>query len=422
MTNETLEARNTLSAGLDYYKPTMSQVHFEQHPDAEVTFTFKNRGDQRLADYIDPVELQDRFEELRAKNWTPAELRYFAGLKDKEDKPMFTGEFIDYLATNQLPEIQVALDGETDDLAITTVGDAPLVTFWETIVMSEINEAYFEAYLAEHNLDPMAIYEEGDRRLTEKIAILKKYPGIKFSDFGTRRHFSYKWQAHVLERLMTECPENFGGTSNVALSRLNDTDPIGTFAHEMPMIYAGIADARGESVRDSHNAFLRDWRTRYGGTLSVALTDTFGSEFFLEDFTDEQAEEWDSLRHDSDDPFDFGERVIAFYEESGIDPLDKTIVFSDSLDVATIVKLHERFAGRIGHVFGWGTNLMNDLGLKPLNIVMKATHVKLQDGTEADLVKLSDDAGKHCGPEDLIMRYMKEFAVRRRAQEGILTR
>lgn len=410
---ELREQEKTLSQGLDFYKPTMSQLHYDKNRDVEVTFTFKNRGQERLADYVDPGELQGRFDELRDKSWTRDELVYLDGLTHSDEQEVFADEYIDYLAASGLPKVEVWLDEEKNDISIITTGDAPLVTFWETIVMSEVNEMYFEGYCQAKGIDPQELYEEGDRRLSEKIAILQQHPEIKFSDFGTRRHFSYKWQRYVIERLQNECPDNFVGTSNVALSQTIDQMPIGTFAHEMPMIYAGIADARGEDIRDSHNKFLQDWRELYGDNLSTALTDTFGTEFFFTDFTHEQAAEWKALRHDSGDPVAFGEKVIKFYENQGINPLDKTIVFSDGLDLNTIVQLQERFGERVNLVFGWGTTLTNDLGLKPLNIVMKATHVRLPDGQEADLVKLSDNPGKHTGPEHKVKEYQQTFAVGR---------
>lgn len=399
-----------LTAGLDYYKPTMSQVHYEQHADTEVTFTFKNRrSEQLLTEYVDPTVLQERLNLLQDRGFTDNELTYFGGLTHPDGTAVFTEDFINYLGANRLPDITVTTDPEPNDLAIETTGPAPLVTFWETVVMSEVNEAYFEGYIRANNIDIMDVYNEGERRLDEKIATLQANPDIKFSDFGTRRHFSYRWHKHVVERLAAERPENFSGTSNVALAREQDLLPIGTFAHEMPMVYAGIADALGKDIRASHGEFLQDWRAKYGENLSVALTDTFGTDFFFTDFTLEQAEEWKSLRHDSGDPIEFGEKVIKFYEERGIDPTTKTIVFSDGLDIDTIVKLHNHFKDRIGNVFGWGTTLTNDLGMPALNIVMKATHVRTPEGLEADTVKLSDNEGKHTGPEPKVQEYQQVF-------------
>jgi nicotinate phosphoribosyltransferase len=402
-----------LSAGLDYYKPTMSQLAYEQEPDAEVTFTFKNRGTQRLLDYIDPTDLQQRFADIRTRGWQDKELEYLAGLQSTEGEAVFSADYLEHIRTAPLPPVAIKYDQKKDDIALETTGPWEMATFWETVVMSEINEAYFEGYLTAHGLNPHEVYDEGDRRLSEKIAILQANPDIKFADFGTRRHFSLRWQEHVIERIMDECPDNFIGTSNVALADKYGVKPIGTFAHEMPMTYAGLADARGGSaadIRSSHNKMLQDWQNRYGKDLSVALTDTFGSEFFFSDFTAEQAEAWRGVRHDSGDPVEFGERLLQFYDDLGVDPTSKTVVFSDGLDIGEIVRLQKHFEGRINVVFGWGTTLTNDLGVKPLNVVMKATHVRLpEEGREAYTVKLSDNPGKHTGPAWLVDKYAHEY-------------
>ncbi len=402
-----------ITAGLDYYKPTMSQLQYEKVPDIEGTFTLKNRGEQRLEDYINPQELQTRLNSIRERNWQQDEIEYFASLVDTEGNRVFADPYLDYLQANKLPPVSVRHDETTNDITVDATGPVPLVSFWETILMSEINEQYFENYVRDNGLDIMAIYDEGDRRLSEKIAILQVNPDIKFADFGTRRHFSMRWQRHVLQRLADECPDNFIGTSNVAFAHTQNLKPIGTHAHEMPMLYAALADARNEDIRDSHNEFLRDWYERYGEGLSIVLTDTFGSEFFFTDFTAEQAEAWRGVRHDSGNPVEFGERVIEFYEENNIDPAAKTLVFSDGLNIEQIVTLQKIFGGRINVLFGWGTTLTNDLGLKSLNIVAKLTHVRTPEGNEADTVKLSDNPGKHTGPEALVLAYAKKhFAAK----------
>ena len=399
-----------LSAGLDYYKPTMSQLAYETEPVSEVTFTFHNRGDNRLADYVNPTDLQARFDQIRQAGFSEQELDYLASLTFSTGNRVFSDEYIGYLGTHELPEVEVKLDEETDDITIEATGPWALATFWETVVMSEVNEAYFEGYLRANDINPLEAYEEGDRRLTEKIAILRDNPDIKFADFGTRRHFSLRWHKYVLNRLAHECPDNFIGTSNVEFSRILGKKPIGTFAHEMPMVYAGLADGRGEDIRQSHSDFLNKWYERYGEDYSIALTDTFGSEFFFADFNEEQAELWRGVRHDSGDPFEFGEKVIEFYDGLDIPATEKTIVFSDGLDIETIVKLSNHFMGRVNVLFGWGTTLTNDLGIKPLNIVMKATHVEDPvNGIEADTVKLSDNQGKHTGPDELVHEYQENI-------------
>lgn len=394
-----------LSDSIDFYKPTMSQIEFLNHPDEQVVFTFKNRGKEKLTQYVDTDVLQARLDQYQ-RGFDDDEIEYLGTRLGVDDKPLFDPEYLEYLRDHELPPVEVSIDPETQDIAITTEGDWPMVTFWETVVMSEVNELYFETKIAEEGLDITEIYEEGDRRLTEKIELLKTRPDIKFADFGTRRRFSYRWHNHVVERLVKECPENLLGVSCVQLAQAHGVDPIGTFAHEMFMVYAALADAEGRNPLEGHNKVLRDWRDEYGDDLSTALTDTFGSEFFFTDMTLEQAEEWRALRHDSGDPIEFGDRVIEFYQDKGIDPMGKTIVFSDGLDIDTIVQLTDYFKDRINVVFGWGTTLTNDLGLKPLNIVMKATKVN-----NTDTVKLSDVAGKHTGPEEKVKQYQEAVAA-----------
>ncbi len=390
-----------LSQGLDYYKATMSQLEYEKHRDAHVTFELKNRGNNLLSEYVTPEELTQRLETLR-QGWQPDEIAALAGLQNQDGKAQFSENYLNYIADTPLPSVDVRLD-ERGDIAATTSGEWPLVTFWETVVMSELNELYFENKLKAEGASLEALYTEGDRRLDEKIAILKERPDIQFADFGTRRRFSYGWQQHVIERVAQELPENFIGTSNIYLAHKLGTQPIGTYAHELPMVYAALTDSERRDPLEGHAEMLRDWEEVYKGDLSVALTDTFTSEYFFESFVGDQAKSWKGLRHDSGDPVEFGEQAITYYESRGIDPASKAIVFSDGLDIDTIISLADHFKGRINTTFGWGTTLTNDLGLTPNNIVMKAVEV---NGTGT--VKLSDNEGKHTGTPEKIGFYQRK--------------
>lgn len=387
-----------LSKGLDYYKATMGQAEFEYHPSAQVTFELINRSINKLSEYVSPEELSARLKELR-DGWQPEEIAYLASLQNQDGTAQFSEAYLDFLVDNPLPPVSIGTD-ETGELTVSTKGEWPLVTFWETVVMSELNELYFRNKLVTDGIDPAELYREGDKRLTDKIARLQSRPDIKFSDFGTRRRFSYEWQRHVIERLATELPDNFVGTSNIYLAHTLGLKPIGTFAHELPMVYAALEDVAGDNPLEGHNAVLQDWQKIYKGDLSTALTDTFTSEFFFNDMTLEQAEDWKALRHDSGDPFEFGERVIQFYTDKLIDPRSKTIVFSDGLDIDTIIELSDYFKGKVNLLFGWGTTLTNDLGLRANNFVMKAVEA---DGQST--VKLSDIEGKHTGEAAVIERY-----------------
>lgn len=402
------EQQPNLSRGLDFYKLTMGNVAYEKHPDAEVTFTLKNRRhEQPLSEFVSVSALQERLDAIREQGFQPEEIAYYAGLQAQNGEARFTPDYLDHLSTLTLPDIAITTNEVTGELAVQATGPWSDVSLWETVVMSEINEEYFTRMIEHHDLSINDLYIEGDRRLNDKIARLQARTDIKFSDFGTRRRFSAAWHEHVIARLAQECPDNFVGTSNPWLAYKYNLTPIGTFAHEMPMVYAGLEDNASGNPIDGHAKMLQDWQEHYKGDLSIALTDTFGSEFFFTDFTAEQAHAWRGLRHDSGDPIAFGEHVIDFYAQHEIDPISKTIVFSDGLDIDTIEKLADHFHGRINLLFGWGTSLTNDLGLPSNNIVMKATHV---NGNET--VKLSDDEGKHTGPEHTVARYQQEVAKR----------
>lgn len=391
-----------LSQGLDYYKATMGQVEYDKHPDTIVTFELKNRGTNKLSEFVAPEQLSTRLNELR-DGWTPEEIAYLASLTNQDGGARFTPEYLDFLCDNSLPPVEIGTD-ESGELTVATTGAWPLVTFWETVVMSELNELYFANKLSSEGSSLEELYSEGNRRLDAKIATLQDRPDIKFSDFGTRRRFSYDWQHHVVARVARELPNNFLGTSNIYMAYELGLRPIGTYAHEMPMVYGAIEQMNGNDPLDGHSKMLHDWEDTHRGDLATALTDTWTTEYFFTDFTPEQAEKWGGLRHDSGDPFEFGEKVIKFYKQYGIDPLEHTIVYSDGLDVDMIVALADRFKGRIKLLFGWGTTLTNDLGVKANNFVMKAAAIAEPEFPEftQGTVKLSDTEGKHMGsPEDV---------------------
>ena len=387
----------SILAGLDFYKLTMSQQAWRVAPEAQVTFTLKNRGTQNLLNRMTVSHVERALESFEDEPFTPRDITYLMSLG------IFHPAYLRYLAFARLPKPHVF--EENAELRIEVTGDWPLVMFWETVILSTINELWFER---------LAAYPEyrtqGHETLTHAIKILRDREYITFSDFGTRRRFSLAWHKEIVSRLAFELPGQFIGTSNPHFAREFGITPIGTFAHEMPMVYAALTDkfwnGRGNPL-EGHQAMLNGWFDAYGEDYSIALTDTFGTDFFFETFTQEQAEQWRGLRHDSGDPFEFALKAIDFYESKGIDPRTKTLVFSDGLDLTGILAL-SNFRDRINVTFGWGTGLTNNVGVHPLNIVMKATAV---DGVGT--VKLSDDEGKHTGtPENiaLYLEYKKEFA------------
>jgi nicotinate phosphoribosyltransferase len=289
---------------------------------------------------------------------------------------------------------------------ISVSGNWAEAIYWEIFILSILNELYFRSLRGRlHYNGKKEVFAEGLQRLDRKISLLKSGPAVAFSDFGTRRRFSREWQDLVICRLCSDLPRTiFTGTSNVFLARKYGVAPVGTMAHELFMVMSSIMRGDESMIYTSHNRVLQDWWKYYGDSLSIALTDTYGTEFFLRDMTPEQARNYRGLRQDSGDPIAFGEKVITFYQGLGINPAEKTIIFSDGLDIETILRIAEHFAGRIRCAFGWGTNLTNDLGFSALSLV-----VKVVEACGHPTVKLSDNLAKAIGTPQEIERFKRIF-------------
>jgi nicotinate phosphoribosyltransferase len=387
----------------DFYKFTMGQVVFLHYPGIKARFALKNRTKGvPLGRIIKEDDLRRELDYVQTLKFNRTEMRYLRGA-NMETAPMFRNEYLDFLE-NQLYLPPYRLEYR-DDLILEFEGDWSRVIYWEIYALAIINELYYRAFVPESKLSADALRANGVMRLAEKARILKENPGIVFIDFGTRRRFSRDWQNYVVETLANEFSESqFRGTSNVWLAMKHGLLPMGTSAHEMFMVWAGARDTGDEAVRNSYQETLCRWYEQYGRQLSIALTDTFGSEYHFRTMTKWQAETWKGLRQDSGDPIAFGERAIRFYQSHGIDPREKLIIFSDGLEIDAIVKIHRHFQGRIKTSFGWGTNLTNDLGFKALSLVIKPV-----EANGRGLVKLSDNLAKAIGKPEDIERYKKIF-------------
>jgi len=397
---------------LDFYKLTMARFVWEKYPNTNVKYAFKNRTqDIKLAKIIPTHIIREQIEQVQKLKFTEEELGFLSSQGD-----LFPDEFLDFLRNLELPDVSIKVQYDEsadlngiytpDSFNIETHGPWSTTIFWETIILSIMNELYY-SYEVPVN-DVTDTLNEGSKRLREKIEKLKANPGVTFSEFGTRRRFSRNWQDGVVASLANALPDQMLGTSNVALAMKYNLKPIGTMAHELFMVMSGAYRARGNdtdgSIVASHNTVLQEWWDLYGVDMSIALTDTYGTEFFFKDMTKEQAENFRGLRQDSGDPFEFGENAIKFYEDKGIDPMSKVVVFSDGLNVDTIIELTKRFEGRINTGYGWGTNLTNDLGHKSLSMVVKAVEA---DGFGT--VKLSDNLAKAMGDPVDVERFKNVF-------------
>ncbi len=383
---------------LDFYKLTMGQLVYLQYSKVPVKYAFKNRSAKVLLPrHISESALRAELNHVRTLSFTPEELLYLGEKPKTENGELIFGKsFLQFLAKLKLPPYELTNNGK--EFILEFFGPWREAIYWETIALSIINELYYRSLARSLGAFQESVGKvTGVARLHMKISQLKDVPDIRFSDFGTRRRFSRQWQEEVVETCSTKLKNQFIGTSNVALAMKFNLKPIGTFAHEMFMVLSGIFHENDDTIRGSHNQVLCDWWDLYGEPLSIALTDTYGTDFFFKDMSADQARAWKGLRQDSGCPFEFGEKAIAFYKRLGIDPLHKTLVFSDGLNVETIIKIYNEFSPRIRVAFGWGTNLTNDLGFEPLSLVVKAV-----EANGYGTVKLSDNLAKATGkPEDI---------------------
>ncbi len=388
---------------VDFYKFTMGHLIFKKHRQVPVRFKFNNRTKSVALPQHIPIEaLREQMDHVRTLRFNNSELHYLRGTNEYQER-MFQEDYLQFLKVMQLPEYNLEYVG--NDLRLEFPGEWSNTSHWETLALSIINELYYRAQLKKMSqLERDHVFATGIQRLMEKIKILRQFPELTFTDFGTRRRFSREWQKYVVSMLAAELPKQFRGTSNTKLAMDDGYIPTGTDAHEMDMAYSGIYHESDESIRNSHRQFLRDWREMYGWGLSIDLTDTYGTEFFFKDFSRGEAIHDKGLRQDSGDPINFGHRAIAFYKSLEIKHQEKMIIFSDGLDVYKMIDLHKLFHSHVIDTYGWGTNLTNDLGLTPLSLV-----IKLAEANGHGTVKLSDNLNKATGKPEDIARFKRIF-------------
>lgn len=378
----------------DLYKFTMWQTLLHRHPqtDAHYSFVCRNRSAYALAELLPQVNAQ--LDHLCSLSFASDELAYLRTLR------FIKPDFVDFLRIFRFQREFIRAWAEGDTLHIVAEGPQVHVMGFEIYVLAIVNELYFRRF------DAQACLQEGRRRLDAKIERLRAFaeePPLRhpflFFDFGLRRRFSGAWQRELAQTLARELPDQFKGTSNVRLARELGLVPIGTMAHEYLQTYQAL----GVRLRDHQKAALEDWVQEYRGDLGLALTDVVGMDAFLTDFDLYFAKLFDGLRHDSGDPFAWGEKALAHYAALRIDANGKRLVFSDALDIERCIALYRRFAGRTQVGFGVGTHLTNDMGPTPLNIVMKLTHCNGQP-----VAKLSDSPGKTLCDDEIFLAYLRQ--------------
>jgi len=268
----------------DFYKFTMGQVAYLRYPGVTARYAFKNRTQKaRLAEAVDEAALRRELDHARTLRFAEEELRYLRDVRVARG-PVFREEYVRFLEGVRLPEYHLERAGDAYRLEFS--GRWCEAILWETLALSVVHELYCRGLVERQSLaDRETVMEEGRARLEAKVRALRERPEMRFSDFGGRRRFSRAWQMEVLRRLAEELPDQFLGTSNVEMAFRLGLTPIGTMGHEMFMALSGIGGEDEEAIRASHNRTLREWWEAYGPGLSVALTDTYGTDFFFQDTT-----------------------------------------------------------------------------------------------------------------------------------------
>lgn len=376
----------------DLYKFTMQQAVLHQFPYAnDVEYHFRCRTPNiNLALHINEINRQ--IDHICTLRFSPQELQYLASLRFM--KP----DYIAFLKIFQLQREYVNVvdlgDGQID---IVVKGPWLHTILFEIYLLAIVNEVYFQDIAKDHS--QQVIIERAYANLDQKIALLKNEPTLRFSDFGTRRRFSRQWHEMVCAHLQQKVPQNFTGTSNVLFAMKYNLTPIGTMAHE----YLQACQVLGGRLRTSQQFAFEKWVQEYRGDLGIALTDVIGLDAFMRDFDLYFCKLFDGVRHDSGDPFEWGEKMLAHYQNMRIDAKNKSFVFSDGLDFQKAIDLNRHFSGRVNCFFGIGTNLTNDVGFKALNIVHKMTNCN-----GSPVAKLSDTPGKSMCNDQGYMDYLRK--------------
>ena len=364
----------------DFYKFTMQNAVVNMFPYAKAKYAFINRGEHQF-----PEGFADKLKQAIA---AMAQLQLTTDEKYFLEKtcPYLPPTYLDFLQGYRYDPSEVTVEQQGGDLQVTIEGFWYRTILWEVPVMSLICELYYQ----ENNLERLS-----DESVVEIVAEkAEKYGrlGVKVAEFGTRRRHSYKVHDLVVKTLKTHPSQCFVGTSNVHLAMKYQTKPIGTHAHEWFMYHAAKYGYKMANIMG-----LEHWTQVYRGDLGIALTDTYTTEVFFEQFDKKLAKLFDGVRHDSGNPLEFADKTIAHYQKLGINPLTKTIIFSDGLDYEKVQRIAQYCEGKIGYSFGIGTNFTNDVGLKPMNIVLKMTEAKPENANWTGVVKLSDEPNKHTG-------------------------
>ena len=395
----------------DFYKLLMCQSVFRNKRDTNVTFSLINRTKSiRLAELVDEGELREHLDHVRSLSLSRGESTWLRGNTFYGKRQMFRPDFMEWFETMTLPDYH--LEKRDGQFELTFEGTWPEVMLWEIPALAILMELRARAVLKDlGRFELQVLYARAMTRTWEKVEALRDIPDLTLADFGTRRRHGFLWQDWCVQAMTEGLGSSFVGTSNCLIAKNRDLEAIGTNAHELPMVYAALAETDEELAQAPYDV-LADWHEEHDGNLRIILPDTYGTVQFLKNAPDWLAG-WTGIRIDSGDPAEGANTAINWWKSRGEDLSQKLIIFSDGLDVDKIIELHKRFASQVRISFGWGTMLTNDFrglvpndGLAPFSLVCKAV-----SANGRPTVKLSDNPRKAMGPADQIDRYKRVFGV-----------
>ena len=385
----------------DLYKFNMDQVIFHKHTDLCGKYYFKCRNKDVVFTPEMAQEIKEQTDHLCTLTFKKDELDYLNSIR------FIKKDYVEFLRLwhpiRDYVSIELSENGE-----LSVVVDGPLFSAmqFEIYLLEIINEVYFRM-----KYDYDTLRRSAEEKLDAKIKSLNDGTyTFKFAEFGCRRRLSREWQEETVRRLVTET-KNCIGTSNVYLAKNYNITPIGTYAHEFVQMYQGIDSI---PLAFTNHYAMRDWYNEYDGDNGTALTDTVTTDLFLLDFNRSMVNNYTGVRHDSGDPYEWGEKMIAHYKKYGVDPKTKLLLFSDSLDFDKAQKLYDHFSSKAKVSFGIGTFISNDTCENALNIV-----IKLQYVNDRPVAKLSDTPGKAMCRDEEYLEYLKrsvDFRLKRGTQ------
>jgi len=387
----------------DLYKFNMDQVIFHTHTNLIGDYYFKCRNKDVKFTPEMKEEIDAQIDHLCTLRFQKEELDYLRSIRFIKD------DYVEFLKLwhplREYVTTSLSADGE---LSCVVHGPMFSAMQFEIYLLEIINEVYFRS-----SFDYEVLRKSAMERLDKKIEAFNNGTyTFKFAEFGARRRLSREWEDVVVRRFCSET-KNCVGTSNVYFAKKYNVMPIGTYAHEFVQMYQGIDSI---PLAYTNHCAMEDWYKEYRGDNGTALTDTITTDLFLLDFNRSLVNNYNGVRHDSGDPYEWGEKIIAHYKKYGVDPKTKQLLFSDGLNFDKAQQIYEYFKDKVKVSFGIGTFCSNDTCVEPLNIV-----IKLQYVNGRPVAKLSDCRGKEMCQDMDYLEYLRksvEFRLLRAAQDN----